>query len=88
MVKDFLPNSGLTLRFASIDPTTELLDLMIAKTSLESVEFPVDIALDAPRDDFIVLEAIEFPGINLFWLGSSLMMLGMALSMTRRWRKI
>lgn len=88
MVKDFLPNIGLTLRFASIDPTTELLDLMIAKTSMEAVEFPVDVALDAPRDDFIVLEAIEFPGINLFWLGSSLMMLGMALSMTRRWRKI
>jgi cytochrome c-type biogenesis protein CcmF len=87
MVKDFLPNLGLTVRFASIDPSTELLDLMIAKTNVETVEFPVEIALDAPRDDFIVLEAIEFPGINLFWFGSTLMMFGMLLSMTRRWRK-
>lgn len=87
MVKEFLPKSGLTLRFASIDPATELLDLMVAKMNVEEIEFPIEIALGAPRDDFIVLEAIEFPGINLFWIGTTMMMCGMLLGMARRWRR-
>lgn len=87
MVKDFLPRIGMTLRFASIDPATELLELMVAKTNVEEIRFPVEIALNAPREDFIVLEAIEFPGINLFWLGTTLMMGGMLLGMARRWKR-
>ena len=87
MIKEFLPKSGLTLRFASIDPNTELLDLMVARTNMDAIEFPIEIALGAPRDDFLVLEAIEFPGINLFWLGTTLMMCGMLLGMARRWTR-
>lgn len=87
MVKDFIPKIGLTLRFASIDPSTELLDLMVAKSNVQQIDFPLEVALNAPREDFIVLEAIEFPGINLFWLGTTLMMGGMLLGMARRWRR-
>ncbi|NND34211.1 MAG: cytochrome c biogenesis protein CcsA [Saprospiraceae bacterium] len=85
MIRDYLPNLGLTLRFSSIDPNTEELELMVAKNNISDMEFPVEIALDAPRDDYIVLAAIEFPGINLFWIGTTLMMLGMLMGM---WRKI
>jgi cytochrome c-type biogenesis protein CcmF len=87
MVKDFLPNQGLTIRFSSIDPNTELLQLMVARTNIDAIEFPVEMALDVPRDDFIVLEAIEFPGINLFWIGTTLMMFGMLLGMAKRWKR-
>ena len=87
MVKDFLPNQGLTIRFSSIDPNTELLELMVARTNIDAIEFPVEMARNVPRDDFIVLEAIEFPGINLFWIGTTLMMFGMLLGMIKRWKR-
>src|SRR5690625_3360425 len=51
-------------------------------------EFAIRIAEDVPRNDFIVLEAIGFPGINLFWIGSSVMMAGFFISVyARRNRK-
>jgi cytochrome c-type biogenesis protein CcmF len=37
-----------------------------------------------PRTDYIVLEAIVFPGINLFWLGSVTMMIGLFVGMAER----
>jgi cytochrome c-type biogenesis protein CcmF len=45
---------------------------------------PLRIATDAARTDFIVFEAIEFQGINLFWLGSIAMMLGFFVSLGAR----
>ena len=86
VIKDYAPAVGISTRFASVDPTTELLEIQIAKSDSRSIQIPVEIALDAPRDDYVVLEAIEFPGINFFWLGCILMMGGMALGMTRRIR--
>jgi len=51
------------------------------------MQLPFEIADDVPRTDFIVLEAILFPGINFFWLGSLLMLGGLALSMVYRRRE-
>lgn len=82
VLKDQIPSMGLTFKFSSIDPTTEMLQILAAHSALE--EIPVDIAFDAPRDDFIVLEAIEFPGINLFWIGTTLMMIGMLVAARQR----
>ena len=48
---------------------------------------PLEIAEDAPRNDYIVLEAILFPGINLFWAGSLIMLMGMFIGMYKRLRK-
>ncbi len=53
----------------------------------EEMKLPFEIADDVPRTDFIVLEAIVFPGINLFWLGSLMMLGGLAISMFYRRRK-
>jgi len=35
----------------------------------------------------MVLEAVVFPGINFFWGGTLLMLLGLAVSMVRRRRE-
>lgn len=86
VIKDYAPSLGISTRFSSVDPTSERLELQIAKSDKKAIQIPVEIALDAPRDDYIVLEAIEFPGINFFWLGCILMMGGMLLGMARRFR--
>jgi cytochrome c-type biogenesis protein CcmF len=88
IVKDLQPGLGLSTRFVSIDPATGTLELEIGQIAVDSLTIPIEMAEDVPRNDYIVLEAIEFPGINLFWLGTSLMMLGMLLGMVRRMKLI
>ncbi len=83
-IKDEIERLGLHLRFVSLDPNTESIDLQVARYELKPDRIPLDIATDSLRSDYIVLEAIEFPGINLFWLGSVLMMLGMLVSLVHR----
>lgn len=82
--KDEVEKLGLHARFVSIDPQTETVQLMLARKPPLNPVATVEVATDALRSDYIVMEAIEFPGINLFWLGSTLMMLGLGLSMTHR----
>ena len=83
-LKDEIRDLGLHFRFTGIDPEKESIEVLIAhqENSLENI--PVEVAKKSYRTDYIVLEAIIFPGINLFWLGSVLMMVGMAVSMFRR----
>ena len=57
---------------------------MVAQS--ESQELPVSIAENVGRSDYIVLQAIEFPGINYFWAGTILMMFGLTMSMVYRLR--
>lgn len=83
-VKEQIPEVGLHLRFASIDPNTESITLLAAQRQNESNTVPVEIATNSVRSDFLVLQAIEFPGINLVWLGSLLMLGGMAVSLWHR----
>lgn len=80
-LKDEIPELGMHFRFTGIDPATESIEMMIARTEPKPLRIPFEVATNSLRSDYIVLEAIEFPGINLFWLGSSLMMLGLLLSM-------
>jgi cytochrome c-type biogenesis protein CcmF len=75
---------GLHIRFVSIDPQAESVSLMLARKQTSLNQALVEVATNALRSDYIVLEAIEFPGINLFWVGSTLMMLGLGLSMGYR----
>ncbi|MEK7257680.1 MAG: cytochrome c-type biogenesis CcmF C-terminal domain-containing protein, partial [Bacteroidota bacterium] len=78
---------GMHLRFTAIDPQTETIEVLLAQKRLDLTTLPVQIAKKSFRTDFIVLEAIIFPGINLFWLGTTLMMFGLAFSMVRRLRE-
>jgi cytochrome c-type biogenesis protein CcmF len=85
-MKSYLPDLGLHIKLEKIDPVKEEFHLQIARLT-DTPKLPVEIALDAPRNDFIVLEAILFPGINLFWAGSLLMLLGMFIGMYKRLKK-
>lgn len=85
-LKDELPEPGLHFRFVKIDPASESVTMSVAQAEPVSHPLPVSIAENATRSDWIVLEAIVFPGINLFWLGSLMMMLGLGISMWRRMR--
>lgn len=83
-LKDEVQDLGLHFRFEGIDPINETVQMGIAQTDAGQLLIPLDLAENATRNDFIVLEAIVFPGINLFWLGSLLMMFGLGWSMLRR----
>ncbi|MEM9885528.1 MAG: cytochrome c biogenesis protein CcsA [Bacteroidota bacterium] len=85
-IKETIPETGSHIRFNSIDPKTESAEFLLAQQSDLSAQVAVDIATDATRTDFIVFEAIEFQGINLFWIGTIAMMLGFFFSLVVRWR--
>ena len=83
-LKDEIEELGLHFRFNRIDPTKESILISVAHHNNTNPVIPIEIATNSFRDDFIVLEAIEFPGINFFWLGSIMMMLGLGMSMLFR----
>jgi cytochrome c-type biogenesis protein CcmF len=83
-VKAEIPALGIHLRFPLLDPKTEKAEISYAYAPIKNGPMRVDISTEALRSDYIVLEAIEFPGINLFWGGSSLMMLGLLLGLALR----
>jgi len=83
-IKDYEPISGIHVRFVSLNPETGKVEIAIAKDTREKTELKFMIAEDVPRSDIIVLEAKEFPGINLFWLGSILMILGFIFALWQR----
>ena len=86
-LKDELPELGLHFRFENIDPKEGLITIGVAEADASMRVIPVEIAENAARSDYIVLEAILFPGINYVWLGSLLMLFGLALGLVFRMRK-
>jgi cytochrome c-type biogenesis protein CcmF len=85
-LKDFIPDIGLHIRLARIDPVKEEFQLLLAQPS-ELPSLALEFAEEVPRNDYIVLKAILFPGINLFWAGSLIMLLGMVMGLYKRLRK-
>ena len=83
-IKDYEPISGIHVRFVSLEPQTGEMEIAISKDTRNNAELNFMIAEDVPRSDIIVLEAKEFPGINLFWLGSILMILGFIFALWQR----
>lgn len=79
-IKDYLIEEGLHIRLSAIDPATGTFELKIAKDKRNNPGFPLEIATNVPRSDYIVLEAKIFPGINLYWVGSILMMIGLLMA--------
>jgi len=78
----------LHVRFIEINPSTETMTLQVAQGVASERPIDVEIAEDSYRMDYIVLETIVFPGINLFWLGSTMMMLGLGMGWWRRRRMV
>jgi cytochrome c-type biogenesis protein CcmF len=83
-LKDQLTAYKLHFLFTGIDPATETVEIKVAHMGSASQPLPFEVATDSLRSDYIVLEAIEFPGINYFWLGSVMMMIGLLVSMFHR----
>ena len=83
-LKDELEEFGFHFRFTGIDPGTETITMSIAKVDPGLRIVPMDIAENATRNDWIVLESIVFPGINFFWIGSIMMLIGLTISMVLR----
>ena len=59
------------------------IDQLIAQSEA-NMAYPVEFATNSLRTDYIVFEAIIFPGINFFWVGSIMMMIGLTMSWIRR----
>ena len=85
-MKAYLPDIGLHIKLERIDPEKEEFYLYLARLT-DAPRLPLEVALDVPRNDYIVMEAILFPGINLFWIGSLIMLSGMFIGMYKRLRK-
>ncbi|MEO6758371.1 MAG: hypothetical protein ABIO24_02875, partial [Saprospiraceae bacterium] len=83
-LKDEASTLGLHFRFENIDPKKGLLTIGVAQSGTEARQIPLEIAENAARSDYIVLEAIIFPGIKFVWIGAIMMMLGLAISLVRR----
>jgi cytochrome c-type biogenesis protein CcmF len=84
-LKDGIPDLGLHFSIQKIDPVTQNVYIDIAQDVPQGQRvLSFAIADKAPRNDYIVLEAIVFPGINYFWLGSIMMMFGLGMGMIRR----
>ena len=84
VVKEYDPIAGLHLKFFSIDPSVPRFYFGAAVDKRDFQTIPIQIAEKVPRSDWILLEAVIFPGINLFWLGSILMMAGFAFAFFSR----
>jgi cytochrome c-type biogenesis protein CcmF len=86
-VNDPIPELGLLCRFYHLDPDKEEMKLSFTSQPIEEAKLFFEVAENSARSDFIVLQAILFPGINFFWLGSLMMMLGMFVGMYIRMKK-
>ncbi|MEL7220746.1 MAG: cytochrome c biogenesis protein CcsA, partial [Bacteroidota bacterium] len=85
-LKDEIQELGLHARFVSLNPQTEQARLFLAHAPPRELKAAFSIASKSYRTDWIALQAIVFPGINYFWIGASMMMLGLTLSMYHRIR--
>lgn len=83
-IKDYIPDLGLHVRFNKIDPKTEQMTFSLASEERNLSSVKVNIAENVPRSDILVIESIIFPGINLVWLGTCMMLFGLLLGMIVR----
>lgn len=85
-MKSYVPDLAFHVRIQSINPETEEFTILVARSMNQPALF-IEAAEEAPRNDYIVLKAVLFPGINLFWAGTIIMLGGMFLGMYKRLRK-
>ncbi len=86
-LKDQVEEIGLHFIFQEIDPNNQTVKIGVAQAEQSERAIPVEMTEDALRSDYLVLETIVFPGINFFWMGTIMMMLGLAASMINRRRQ-
>ncbi len=70
-----IPQLGLKFAFTNVNPDTHQITISVAESQKSS-------------RDFVVMEAMVFPYINILWLGCVVMVFGIALSIVRRIEKM
>lgn len=75
-MKSYSPRLGVHMKFINVNPSTGALSFQVLNDP-EDWKFPFLFAEGASRKDYIVLQVSEFPQINLFWIGSIIMLLGL-----------
>lgn len=84
-VRDEITDLGLYAHLTSVNTETDEATLRVALASARTAPaIPIAVAPRSYRTDYITLQAIEFPGINLFWFGTISMMVGLLISMAVR----
>lgn len=91
-IPDYNASAKTHSRFITVNPESSDFTIALAKEKVNKAETSVNsyellVAKEVPRSDYIVLSATRFPGINLFWLGSVMMLSGLFVSMFLRWNK-
>jgi cytochrome c-type biogenesis protein CcmF len=86
-IKDYDPQTGIHVRFNQINPENGEMTFMVARDKRQGQDIEMFIADDVPRSDILIVQADIFPGINLVWVGSLMMLFGLLLSLIVRLRK-
>jgi cytochrome c-type biogenesis protein CcmF len=82
--KTYLEGHGAFISFTNLNPASESATFEVNSMIPPHVNIPVSIAENSFRSDYIVIEAVIFPGINFFWGGCLMMMGGLFVSMVHR----
>ncbi len=85
--KVFLPTANALIAMTKIDPQEETATFEYNSFKGLGQKIPLRVSENSTRSDYIVLEAVKFPGINFFWLGSLMMMAGLGWSILPKLRK-
>ncbi len=64
---------------------SELLQVELEITELS--QKPNSVLLSIREKEYLVMQALLFPGMNLLWGGCLVMILGMGMVMVKRWRR-
>ncbi len=83
-IKDYLHIPGVHTRFSNIDPASGEMEFLFGQDKRDFQSVPLVFAENVPRSDFISIEGIVFPFINLVWLGCIMMMLGLTIGLFKR----
>jgi len=87
-IRDEHRELGLFANLVNINPEDNMATLLIAQSAPRAdLRVPIAVATNSLRSDWLALQAIEFPGINLFWFGSISMLIGLLVSMFMRIRE-
>jgi cytochrome c-type biogenesis protein CcmF len=87
-IRDEHRSLGLFANLVNLNPETSEATLLVAQAPpRDEILVPIAVATNSPRSDWLALQAIEFPGINLFWFGCIGMMFGLLISMVLRIRE-
>lgn len=87
-IKDYMHVPGVHTRFSNIDPASGQMEFMIGQDIREFQSIPLVLAENVPRSDYISIEGIVFPFINLVWIGCIMMMLGLTIGLFKRFGKM